>query len=206
MLIRIALLLAAFAAAPAFAQVTPGDLTGPPVATSDLVPVAIDTSLGRIVVALDRLHAPITAGNFLHYVDTHRLDGETFYRTVRIGDGGLIQGGVRSDTRKLFPPIAHESTAKTGLRNVAGSIVMARLQPGTAQGDFFILASDTPSYDAGAPDGDADGFAVFGLVMEGMDVVKKILASPTSPTEGEGVMKGQMLDPRIKIIKAERVK
>jgi peptidyl-prolyl cis-trans isomerase A (cyclophilin A) len=206
MLIRIALLLTAFAAAPAFAQVTPGDLNGPPVATSDMVPVAIDTSAGRIVVALDRLHAPITAGNFLHYVDTHRLDGETFYRTVRIGDGGLIQGGVRSDTRKLFPPIAHESTAKTGLHNVAGSIVMARLQPGTAQGDFFILASDTPSYDAGAPDGDADGFAVFGRVVEGMDVVRKILAAPTSPTEGEGVMKGQMLDPRIKIIKAERVK
>jgi peptidyl-prolyl cis-trans isomerase A (cyclophilin A) len=171
-----------------------------------MIPVAIDTSLGRIVVALDRLHAPITAGNFLHYVDTHRLDGETFYRTVRIGDGGLIQGGVRSDTRKLFPPIAHESTAKTGLHNLAGSIVMARLQPGTAQADFFILASDTPSYDAGAPDGDADGFAVFGRVVEGMDVVRKILAAPTSPTEGEGVMKGQMLDPRIKIIKAERVK
>ena len=125
---------------------------------------------------------------------------------MRIGDGGLIQGGVRSDTRKLFPPIAHESTAKTGLHNVAGSIVMARLQPGTAQADFFILASDTPSYDAGAPDGDADGFAVFGQVVEGMDVVKKILASPTSPTEGEGVMKGQMLEPRIRIIKAERVK
>jgi peptidyl-prolyl cis-trans isomerase A (cyclophilin A) len=206
MLIRIALLLSAFAAAPAFAQVTPGDLTGPAVATSDLVPVAIDTSLGRIVVVLDQLHAPITAGNFLHYVDTHRLDGESFYRALRIGDGGLIQGGVRSDTRKLFPPIAHESTAKTGLHNVAGSIVMARLQPGTAQGDFFILASDTPAYDAGAPDGDADGFAVFGQVVEGMDVVKKILAARTSPTEGEGVMKGQMLDPRIKIIKAERVR
>jgi peptidyl-prolyl cis-trans isomerase A (cyclophilin A) len=206
MLIRIALLLTAFAAAPAFAQATPGDLTGPPVATFDRVPVAIDTSLGRIVVALDRLHAPITAGNFLHYVDTHRLDGETFYRALRIGEGGLIQGGVRSDTRKLFPPIAHESTAKTGLHNVAGSIVMARLQPGTAQADFFILASDTPAYDAGAPDGDADGFAVFGQVVEGMDVVRKILAAPTSPTEGEGVMKGQMLDPRIKIIKAERVK
>src|SRR2546429_5861853 len=150
MLIRIALLLMALVATPALAQNTnPGDLTGPPVATADLVPVTIDTSLGRIVVALDRLHAPITAGNFLRYVDTHRLDGESFYRALRVGDGGLIQGGVRSDTRKLFPPIAHESTAKTGLHNVAGSIVMARLQPGTAQGDFFILASDTPAYDAG---------------------------------------------------------
>src|SRR5256714_2186148 len=205
----IKLLLAATAlfAAPALAQnTTPGDLTGPPVATADMVPVAIDTSLGRIVVALDRLHAPITAGNFLHYVDTHRLDGESFYRALRVGDGGLIQGGVRSDTRKLFPPIAHEPTSKTGLHNVAGSIVMARLQPGTAQADFFILASDTPSYDAGAPGGDADGFAVFGRVVEGMDVVKKILAAPTSPTLGEGVMRGQMLDPPVKIIKSERLK
>ena len=83
---------------------------------------------------------------------------------------------------------------------------MARLQPGTAQADFFILASDTPSYDAGAPGGDADGFAVFGRVVEGMDVVKKILAAPTSPTLGEGVMNGQMLDPPVKIIKAERLK
>jgi peptidyl-prolyl cis-trans isomerase A (cyclophilin A) len=207
MLTRIALLLTAFAAAPALAQnTTPGDLKGPPVATADLVPVALDTSAGRIVVALDRLHAPITAGNFLRYVDTHRLDGETFYRALRVGDGGLIQGGVRSDTRKLFPPIAHEPTSKSGLHSVAGSILMARLEPGSAQADFFILASDTPSYDAGAPGGDADGFAVFGQVVEGMDVVKTILASPTSPTLGEGVMKGQMLDPPVKIIKAERVK
>jgi peptidyl-prolyl cis-trans isomerase A (cyclophilin A) len=206
MIRRVALVLTIFAATPVFAQITPGDLTGPPVATADLVPVEIDTSAGKIVVALDRLHAPITAGNFLRYVDAHRFDGETFYRSVRVGDGGLIQGGVRSDTRKLFPPIAHEPTSKTGLHNIAGSIVMARLQPGTAQADFFILASDTPSYDAGARDGDADGFAVFGRVVEGMDVVKKILAGPTSPTLGEGVMKGQMLDPPVKIIKAERVK
>ena len=139
MLARIALVLSALAVAPALAQQTPGDLNGPPVATADMVPVELDTSAGKIVVALDRLHAPITSANFLRYVDTHRLDGESFYRSVRVGDGGLIQGGVRSDTRKLFPPIAHESTAKTGLRNVAGSIVMARLQPGTAQADFFIL-------------------------------------------------------------------
>jgi peptidyl-prolyl cis-trans isomerase A (cyclophilin A) len=206
-MIKLLLAATAFAAAPALAQTTtPGDLKGPPVATADLVPVELDTTAGKIVVALDRLHAPITAGNFLRYVDTHRLDGETFYRALRTGDGGLIQGGVRSDTRKLFPPIAHEPTSKTGLRNTAGAIVMAMLEPGTAQADFFILASDQPSYDAGAPGGDANGFAVFGHVVEGMDVVKKILASPTSPTLGEGVMKGQMLDPPVKIIKAVRVK
>jgi peptidyl-prolyl cis-trans isomerase A (cyclophilin A) len=206
-MIKLLLAAAAMIAAPALAQnTTPGDLNGPPVATADLVPVELDTSAGKIVVALDRLHAPITAGNFLRNVDAHRLDGESFYRALRVDGGGLIQGGVRSDTRKLFPRIAHEPTSKTGLHNTAGAIVMARLQPGTAQADFFILASDTPSYDAGAPGGDADGFAVFGQVVEGMDVVKKILASPTSPTLGEGVMKGQMLDPPVKIIKAERVK
>jgi peptidyl-prolyl cis-trans isomerase A (cyclophilin A) len=206
MLIRIALLLCAFVAAPAFAAAQPKPFVQASGSGEGLVPVAIDTSLGHIVVALDEARAPITTANFLRYVDTHRFDGESFYRSLRIGNGGLIQGGVRSDTRKLFPPIAHEPTSKTGLHNVAGSIVMARLEPGSAQADFFILANDTPAYDAGAPDGDADGFAVFGHVTEGMDVVKRILAAPTSPTEGEGVMRGQMLDPRIKIIKAERLK
>jgi peptidyl-prolyl cis-trans isomerase A (cyclophilin A) len=206
MLIRIALLLSALVAAPTFAAAPPASSVQASASVEGLVPVAIDTSLGRIVVVLDKTHAPITTANFLRYVDTHRFDGESFYRSLRIGDGGLIQGGIRSDTRKLFPPIAHEPTSKTGLHNAAGSIVMARLDPGSAQSDFFILVSDTPAYDAGAPDGDADGFAVFGHVIDGMDVVKRILAAPTSPTEGEGVMKGQMLDPRIKIIQAERVK
>ncbi|MEO8454523.1 MAG: peptidylprolyl isomerase [Sphingomicrobium sp.] len=205
MLIRIALLVSALVAAPAFAA-PPAPSVQASASEENLVPVAIDTGLGRIVVVLDKAHAPITTANFLRYVETHRFDGESFYRSVRIGDGGLIQGGVRSDARKLFPPIAHEPTSKTGLHNVAGSIVMARLEPGSAQADFFILASDTPAYDAGASDGDSDGFAVFGHVIEGMDVVKRILAAPTSPTEGEGVMKGQMLDPGIKIIKADRVK
>ncbi|MEP7130214.1 MAG: peptidylprolyl isomerase [Sphingomicrobium sp.] len=210
MLVRIAMMISALGfAAPAFAQ-TPDSpaQAAAPAPKEDLVPVTLNTSLGRIVVAVDRLHAPITTGNFLRYVDSHRLDGETFYRALRIsgGDGGLIQGGVRSDTRKLFPPIAHEPTSRTGLHNVARSIVMARLEPGSARADFFILASDTPSYDSGAPDGDPDGFAVFGHVVEGMDVVRKILAAPTSPTLGEGVMKGQMLDPPVKITKAERVK
>jgi len=173
---------------------------------AELVPVAIDTSLGRIVIALDRTHAPITTANFLHYVDTHRFDGESFYRAMHMGDGGLIQGGVRSDSRKLYPPIAHEPSSSTGLKNVAGAVSMARLAPGTAQADFFILLSDTPGFDAGAPGGDADGFAVFGHVTEGMDVVKKIFASPVSDTKGEGVMKGQILDPPVKIVKAERVK
>src|SRR6478609_1202495 len=102
MISRIALIAAAaVVATPALGQVSP------PVAASsnaapvdDLVPVAIDTSAGRIVVALDRGRAPITTANFLRYVDAHRFDGETFYRAMKMGDGGLIQGGVRSDARK----------------------------------------------------------------------------------------------------------
>ena len=197
-MLRFALLLSAFAAAPALAQPAPAS---PPQA--ELVPVAIETSLGRIVVALDKGHAPVTTANFLHYVDTHRFDGENFYRAMRIGGGGLIQGGIRSDARKLYPPIAHEPTTTTGIRNTAGAISMANFGAGTARADFFILASDMPSLDATA---DAPGFAAFGHVTEGMDVVKAILAAPVSATKGEGVMKGQMLDPVVKIIRAERAK
>ena len=191
--------LVAVLAAPALAQTTPATQT-------EEIPVAIDTSAGRIVVALDKTHAPITTANFLHYVDTHRFDGETFYRAMHQPGGkptdGLIQGGIRSSALKLYPPIKHEPTSETGLRNVAGAISMANAGPGTARADFFILASDMPALDATAND---PGFAAFGHVTEGMDVVRKILASPVSPTKGEGAMKGQMLDPPVKILKMERV-
>ena len=195
--------LAAALAAPAFAQTVPA----PAPTAADEVPVAIDTSLGRIVVALDKTHAPVTTANFLHYVDTHRFDGESFYRAMHQPGGketdGLIQGGIRSSALKLYPPIKHEPTSQTGLRNVAGAISMANAGPGTARADFFILASDMPALDATA---DSPGFAAFGYVTEGMDVVQKILASPVSATMGDGAMKGQMLDPPVKIIKVERVK
>lgn len=201
-----AALLAALAA-PAFAQTSPP--VPPAAAKEDLVQVAIDTSLGRIVVALDRAHAPVSTANFLHYVDTHRFDGQNFYRAMHL-DGypgaGLIQAGIRTDARKLYPPIAHEPTTQTGLHNVTGAISLANAGPGTARADFFILLSDMPGLDAGGPGGDANGFAAFGHVTEGMDVVKKIYDSPVSPTKGDGAMKGQMLDPPIKILKVERVK
>ena len=194
------LLAAALIAAPVFAQQTPADLQGSPVANSDLVPVAIDTSAGRIVIALDRLHAPVTSANFLHYVDTHRFDGETIYRAMPYGSGGLIQGGIRTDARKLYPPIAFEGTNTTGLSNTAGTIAMAAAAPGTAQADFFIMTVDIKQFDG------PSGFAAFGKVVEGMDVVKAILASPVSPDKGEGAMKGQILDPPVRILKASRVK
>lgn len=212
MLIRLVLLLSAFAATTLIAQ-TPSPIpsTGTAQPKEDLVPVAIDTSLGLIVIALDRAHAPVTTANFLHYIDTHRFDGQVFYRAMHVPDaegkdGGLIQGGIRSDARLLYAPIGHEPTTRTGLHNVAGTISMASSGPGTARADFFILVSDMPGLDAGGPGGDANGFAAFGHVTEGMDVVRKIWAAPVSATKGEGAMKGQMLDPPVRILRAERVK
>ena len=195
MMKRFALLLSAFASAPLVAQsVTPPPAQAP---KEELVRVALDTSAGRIVLALDKGRAPVTTANFLAYVDSGKFDGEGFYRAMRLSDGGLIQGGITSDGRKLLPPIAHEPPSKTGIRHVAGAISMASAAPGQARSDFFILTSDQPSYDA--------SFAPFGRVVEGMDVVKAILAAPVSATKGQGAMKGQMLDPVVKIRKAERL-
>jgi len=178
----------------------------PAAAPAAPVRVKLHTSAGDIVVALETQKAPITAANFLHYVDTKRLDGSEFYRAMHTGaEAGLVQGGVR-DGRKLFPPIAHEPTSQTGLSHVDGALSVPRFAVGSAQGDFTIMVGDQKYLDAGPGSaGDGLGYAVFGRVVEGMDVVRRILAAPTSPTEGEGVMKGQMLSPRIQIITARRV-
>lgn len=168
--------------------------------------VVLETSAGRIVIEVDDRAAPITGANFLKYVDEGRLDGTTFYRAMRSAPGmGLVQGGTNNDPARLLLPIAHEPTTQTGLSHVDGAVSMARFDPGTATGDFFVSVGATPSYDAGRPFSiDAHGFAVFGKVVEGMEVVRAILAAPTSPTEGEGFMRGQMLDPRIVIVSARR--
>ena len=195
MMIRFAFALSLLMAAPLAAQT-------PPVApdpAEDVVKVELETSAGRIVLALDKAHAPLTTANFLKYVDSGRFNGESFYRAMNFpGGGGLIQGGITSDARKLYPAVAHEPVSRTGIKHVAGTVSMAAFAPGTAKADFFILTSDIPSFDA--------SFAAFGHVVEGMDVVKAIQASPTSPTKGEGVMKGQMLDPVVKITRASRVR
>jgi peptidyl-prolyl cis-trans isomerase A (cyclophilin A) len=171
------------------------------------VRVLLHTSAGDILVALETERAPVTAANFLHYVDTHRLDGAEFYRAMHTApDAGLIQGGVRNGNL-LFPPIAHEPTSQTGLSHDDGALSMPRLAVGTARSDFTIMVGPQHYLDAGPGSaGDGLGYAVFGHVVEGMDVVHRILAAPTSPTEGEGVMRGQMLDPRVRIITARRVR
>lgn len=194
------ILLAALAAGlevPVSAQPAEPAAAPAPAPADDLVRVALDTPKGRIVIALDKGRAPVTVANFLAYVDSGKLDGESFYRAMSYGDGGLIQGGITSDARKLAKPVAHEPASKTGLRHVAGTISMANIGPGTARSDFFILTTDIPAFDA--------SFAPFGRVIEGMDVVKAILAAPVSPTKGDGAMKGQMLEPAVRIVNAERL-
>jgi len=188
------------AAFPAIAQTPMGIIA--PAPKDDLVKVALDTEKGRIVLALDRGRAPITTANFLAYVDKKLFAGETFYRAFKYGDGGIIQGGARSAGKQL-PTIAHEPTSQTGLSNKAWTIAMANGGAGTAGSDFFIMTTDIPAFDA---KGSGIGFAAFGKVVEGQEVVKAILASPVSPTKGEGSMRGQMLEPAVKIVKAERVK
>ena len=168
--------------------------------------VQMETSAGRIVIEVEATRAPITAANFLRYVDERRFDGLSFYRAMQAAPGaGLVQGGTNNDPERTLPPIAHEPTTLTGLSHVDGAVSMARYAPGTATGDFFVSVGPTPSYDAGRSFSvDPDGFAVFGRVVQGMDVVRAILAAPTSPTEGEGVMRGQMLAPKITILQAWR--
>ena len=184
--------------APAAAQIAPA------AATTDVV---IKTDVGDITVALDKVHAPLTTANFLRYVDAKRFDGITFYRAMKLGpDLGLIQGGLRNDPKRLFPPVPHEPTSRTGLAHVDGTISMPRNAPGSATGDFFITVGAIPSLDADpSRTGDNLGFAAFGHVVAGMDVVRRILDGPTSPTAGAGAMKGQMLAPTVRIVSVRRV-
>lgn len=202
MLKRLLLAILLCLAGPALAQPPP-----PASAPAALPRVAMVTEKGRVVLELDVVRAPITARNFLRYVDNRRFDGMQFYRAMRTGEGvGLVQGGV-TDARRLFPPIAHEPTSQTGITHVDGALSAPRREPGTARAEFTIMVGAQHYLDAGPDSGSGDGlgYAVFGRVVEGMDVVRAILAAPLSPTEGEGAMRGQMLAPRIRIVSARRL-
>ncbi|MBX3595445.1 peptidylprolyl isomerase [Sphingomonas sp.] len=212
MMIRRVLLTALFVPAAVWAQTAPTSPPTPapsPAATPKPATqkVAIDTSEGRIVLELETERAPVTARNFLRYADQKRLDGTWFYRSVKVADKfGFIQFGVDGDPKRILPPIAHEPTTKTGVKHVNGAISTARLAPGTARGEFTISVGDQPSLDADpSRPGDNLGYAAFGKVVEGMDVVWKILDAKTSPTRGDGVMKGQMLEPKIRIVSVRRL-
>jgi peptidyl-prolyl cis-trans isomerase A (cyclophilin A) len=183
-------------------------IAGPVWAAAPKPRVAIQTDHGTIVVELENGKAPITAANFLRYVDARKYDGGTFYRASRtkgVKGAGSIQGGPPDRVRR-FAPIAHESTRTTGIKHRAGTISMARNAPGTATCDFFICASPQPYLDAHAgAAGDNQGFAAFGGVVQGLDVVKTILALKADGPALYPAMKGQMLNPPVKIIGMKRV-
>jgi peptidyl-prolyl cis-trans isomerase A (cyclophilin A) len=190
---------AALAAFPAFGQAP---------APAAPVRVIVTTGQGQIVLELYPDKAPVTVANFLRYVDTKRYDGSTFYRASHAPTDpgiGLVQGGLQNDPAKILKPIAHESTLQTGLKHKDGTISLARRAQGTATSDFFICVGEASYLDADpkAP-GDNAGFAAFGQVVEGMDVVRKILTLPTSPTAGSPEMKGEMLQPPVPIISMRR--
>lgn len=166
--------------------------------------VLIRTEVGDIVVEVQASRAPLTAANFLRYVDAGAYDGTTFFRTVTMDNQPatnvkieVIQGG-EVDPAREFPPVVHETTRRTGLSHAEGVVSMARDKPGSATSSFFICINDQPELDYGGrrnPDG--QGFAAFGRVVAGMDVVRKIQKLPAQ---------GQQLVPRVKILSINRIK
>lgn len=208
-LIAAPLMLALAAATPAKKRKVLPPPPPPPIA--DYVNVSIVTTLGTIEVELDHKHAPLTVENILRYVDQKRLDNSAFYRAMHLAWGkqpnGLIQGGVQMDPRRTLKPVAHEPTSQTGLSHKAGALSLARNAPGTAMAEFSILLSDLTSLDADPKSADPEaqaGYAVFGKVTSGMDVVRKIWDQPISQTKGEGAMRGQMLEVPVKIVTVRR--
>lgn len=172
--------------------------------------VALETSEGRILLEIDAAHAPLTAANFLRYVDGGFFKGASFYRVVRPDNDRnpatitVIQGGLGDGPPRL-PHIAHETTRATGLRHLAGTISMARDKPGSATSEFFIVTEDAPALDfGGARNADGQGFAAFGRVVQGMEVVRRINAGQAS--RGDAYVKGQMLDRPVAITAVTRVR
>lgn len=200
-------------AAPAVAQPAPAALPAPAATPAPALPrVALETPAGRIVIELETTRAPITAGNFLKYVDQKRLDGVKFYRTVKAGDKfGFVQFGVAGDPERMLPPIAHERTDVTGVKHLNGTISTARFEPGSARGEFTISVGDQPSLDAN-PSAPADatqtnlGYAAFGRVVEGMDVILKIMDAPIDPEKtDQGSFNGELPVAAVVVTSARRV-
>ena len=161
--------------------------------------VVIQTELGDITLELYPEQAPVTVSNFLNYVDARRYGGATFYRVVTMDNQPknkvkieVVQGGLAfTEKSKSLPPIVHETTKETGIRHLDGTVSMARSRPGTASSEFFICIGDQPELDYnGRRNPDNQGFAAFGRVISGMDLVRKIQIMPSE---------NQMLDERVRI-------
>jgi peptidyl-prolyl cis-trans isomerase A (cyclophilin A) len=172
--------------------------------------VRIETAFGNIDLAVDVARAPITAGNFLKYVDGRFYDGGVVNRAVRPDNTvrhdvmiQVIQFQIdRGRRREQLAPIALERTSVTGLRHVDGAVSMARSGPDTATASFSIVVGDQPEMDFGGKrNADGHGFAVFGRVVGGMGVVKAIQASPTGKS---GPYRTESLEPPVRILKAYR--
>ena len=185
------------------AQSTPGTPASP-------VVVIFETELGAITMEVDAARAPVTAANFLKYVDGKFYDNGLVNRAVRLDNQTrkdvmieVIQlQSDRARAKELFPPIALERTSTTGLRHTDGVLSMARGGPDTATSSFFITIGNQPSLDFGGKrNADGQGFAAFGRVTAGMDIVRKIQASKTGASGAYGT---ETLDPPIKIIRAYR--
>lgn len=202
------LLIAGLPSVPLFAQTS---VTAPAASPAAAVAVTLRTAMGDIELELYPDRAPITVANFLAYVDAGHFDGGGFYRVVRFdNDNGdpkieVIQGGASPAGRGAFPAIAHESTEETALLHTDGTISMARGGIGTATSEFFICLGDQPGLDHGAArNADLQGFAAFGRVTSGMDVVRAINRIRTTTTGDIGYTGGQMLDEPVRILEAVR--
>jgi len=174
-------------------------------ADADHPRVAITTAKGTIVIELEARKAPITTANFLKYIDGHKYDGATFWRAANSGPSGFIQASPVGPT---YPPIKHESTKQTGLSHTDGTISMSRFAVGTATGDFVLCVGDNTFMDAGPQSGSDDhqGYAAFGHVVKGMNVVNNILHGRIAKGKAKaGGWSGQMLAVPVKIIATKRV-
>ncbi len=174
--------------------------------------VQLVTPLGNIALLLRPDRAPLSANDFLRYVDSGAYNGGRFFRVVRPdNDRGhppidVVQGGARPGV-KQGPPVPHETTAQTGLRHIDGAISLTRDAPGTGSGaEFFICVGNQPGLDFGGKrNSDGQGFAVFGRVTAGMDVVLRIWKLDASGASDEPYTKGQILRSPVPISTARRL-
>jgi peptidyl-prolyl cis-trans isomerase A (cyclophilin A) len=178
---------------------------------SGSVGITIRTAMGDIDLELYADRAPVTVANFLAYLDAGHYNGGGFYRVVRYdNDNGnpkieVIQGGANEEGRGAFPSIAHESTEDTGLLHVDGTISMARGGVGTANSEFFICIGAQPGLDHGQPrNADMQGFAAFGQVVGGMDVVRAIDQLQAPAASDSEYTSGQILEEPVRILEAVR--
>ena len=169
-------------------------------ADDDAVRIVMLTSQGDIEIDLYVAKAPVTAGNFLQLVDDGHMDGGSFYRAVSYAnDNGnpkieVIQGGRGDALEGEIEAIDHETTEQTGILHTDGVISMARDGVGTATSEFFIVIGDQPGLDYGeVRNPDEQGFAAFGMVVSGMDVVRAIRNLPADGSTDSDYTKGQML-------------